>query len=418
MWLINNYNKFFKSYLIVLFIFAVFFLFQKYEVGNDSTISEWLINYEGGFTKRGIIGQISIYFTYVLNITLRESILLFQILIMAVYYLMLFFFLKNLETNRLILLAIFSPIFILYPVAEIEVLARKEVFIFIAFLFFITSKNENLKFISRIIIFPISVLVWEPVILFLPFWFLIDLIDKKIENFNKELFKLIVNYLPAIFISFYIAFNPMGDANHDIMSNFLKTKFDESCYMSCALLKTKSSLVSQFTANFPHYSFEVFFRYILIITIGFGPLFILSFFSKFKTFKFFLFKKIKNIFFILFICLLPGFILFAMGYDWGRWVNINYTYAVLFYIYLLKENHIEIDQLGLKKLTDKFFKNKKIFILFFIIFCFGWNPKTVMKGDVASFPGYRIPYKTFKIIKNKYIINLSSINLLFIKKLS
>lgn len=418
MWLIDNFNKFFKSYLITLFIFAVFFLFQKYEVGNDSTISEWLINYEGGFTKRGIIGQISIYFTYLLNITLRESILLFQILIMAVYYLMLFFFLKNLETNKLMLLAIFSPIFILYPIAEIEVLARKEVFIFIAFLVFIRSKNENLKFISRIIIFPISILIWEPVILFLPFWFLIDLIEKKIKNFNKEFSKLIINYLPAIFISFYIAFNPMGDAKHDIMSNFLKTNFDESCYMSCALLKTKSSLVSQFTGNFPDYSFEVFFRYFLIVIIGFGPLFVLSFFSKFKTYKFFLFKKIKNIFFILFICLLPGFMLFAMGYDWGRWVNINYTYAVLFYIYLFKEKHIEIDQLGLQKLTGKFFKNKKIFILFFIIFCFGWNPKTVMKGDVGSFPVYRIPYKAFKIIKNKYIINLPSINLFFIKKLS
>ena len=31
---------------------------------------------------------------------------------------------------------------------------------------------------------------------------------------------------------------------------------------------------------------------------------------------------------------------------------------------------------------------------FFIVFCFGWNPKTTMTGDVASFPGYRIPYKT------------------------
>lgn len=418
MFLIDSFNKFFKSYLIVLFLFAVFFLFQKYEVANDSTISEWLINYEGGFTKRGIIGQISIYLTYLVNITLREAILSFQILIMAVYYLMLFFFLKDLKTNKLILLAIFSPIFILYPIAEIEVLARKEVFIFIAFLFFITLKNEKLKNISRIIIFPISVLIYEPVILFLTFWFLIDLIEKKIENFNKEFFQLILNYLPAIFVSFYIAFNPMGDAKHDIMSNFLKSNFNETCYMSCALLKTKSSLVAQFTANLPYYSFEVFIRYLLIILIGFGPLFILSFFSKFKTFKFFLLKKVKIIFFILLICLLPGFMLFAMGYDWGRWVNINYTYAFLFYIYLLKENHIEIDQLGLKKLTDKFFKNKKIFILFFIIFCFGWNPKTVMTGDVASFPGYRIPYKTFKIIKNKYITNLSSINLLFIKKLS
>ena len=38
--------------------------------------------------------------------------------------------------------------------------------------------------------------------------------------------------------------------------------------------------------------------------------------------------------------------------------------------------------------------NKKLFIFVFIIFCFGWNPKTVITGDVASFPGYRIPYKT------------------------
>ena len=44
--------------------------------------------------------------------------------------------------------------------------------------------------------------------------------------------------------------------------------------------------------------------------------------------------------------------------------------------------------------------SKKKFIIIFIIFCFGWNPKTVITGDVASFPGYRIPYKFFKIVAN------------------
>ena len=39
------------------------------------------------------------------------------------------------------------------------------------------------------------------------------------------------------------------------------------------------------------------------------------------------------------------------------------------------------------------FTKGKMFVVFFIIFCFGWNPKTVMTGDVASFPGYRIPVK-------------------------
>ena len=41
--------------------------------------------------------------------------------------------------------------------------------------------------------------------------------------------------------------------------------------------------------------------------------------------------------------------------------------------------------------------NKKIFIILIIFYCFGWNPKTVMTGDVASFPGYRIPHKALKI---------------------
>ena len=57
----KNINLQLSYYLIILFFFAVFFLFQKHHVANDSTISEWLINYEGGFTKRGFIGQISFY---------------------------------------------------------------------------------------------------------------------------------------------------------------------------------------------------------------------------------------------------------------------------------------------------------------------------------------------------------------------
>ena len=57
----KNINSYLFIYLIILFLFSIFFLYQKHDVANDSTISEWIINYEGGFTKRGLIGQISIY---------------------------------------------------------------------------------------------------------------------------------------------------------------------------------------------------------------------------------------------------------------------------------------------------------------------------------------------------------------------
>ena len=48
-------NNYLLIYLLVLLFFSYFFLFIKHQVGNDSTISEWLINYEGGFTKEELL---------------------------------------------------------------------------------------------------------------------------------------------------------------------------------------------------------------------------------------------------------------------------------------------------------------------------------------------------------------------------
>ena len=100
-------------------------------MANDSTISEWLINYEGGFTKRGLIGQLSIYLSNFFTIKLREVIFILQTLMVGVYFILIYQFLKNISYNKIFIFAIFTPIFILYPIAEIEVLARKEIFIFI-----------------------------------------------------------------------------------------------------------------------------------------------------------------------------------------------------------------------------------------------------------------------------------------------
>ena len=191
-------NKTISIYLISLFFFSAFYLFQKHTVGNDSTISEWLINYEGGFTKRGLIGQISVYLSYILDIKLRVSILIFQILIIGIYYLLLRNFLLNLRLNNIIIFSIFSPIFILYPVAEIEVLARKETFLYSFFLLYFLLKNETYRNVYKIIILPIAILIWEPVIFFFPYWFIVDFLKKKNENIYKTFFRTFLYYLPRL----------------------------------------------------------------------------------------------------------------------------------------------------------------------------------------------------------------------------
>ena len=380
-------------YLVSLLSFSIFFLYLKHQIGNDSTISEWLINYEGGFTKRGIIGQIAIYFSRLFDQNLRWILFIMQVTACSIYFILIYNFLKNVNYNRILILAIFTPIFVLYPVAEIEVLARKEILVFTLYLLYLLIPNNYfLKYFSFIIFYILSVLIWEPVVFFTPLFLAIEVIENKIESVNFKLIFIIFKFLPGLLIAGYIAINPIAGDNHEIMSSVLKNEFGETCYMSCALLKSKSTIFQQFQGNFHKYSLEIFIRYFLIILIGFGPIFILLKNSILKNKNLLFFNKFDNLLFPTLLTLLPVILLFAMGYDWGRWVNISYVFTFIFYFYLLNKKYLNIEN----KMNSNFIMtlNKKLFIFIFIFFCFGWNPKTVITGDVASFPGYRIPYKT------------------------
>ena len=57
-----------------------------------------------------------------------------------------------------------------------------------------------------------------------------------------------------------------------------------------------------------------------------------------------------------------------------------------------------------QKILKNFFNNKTLFLILFIIFSFGWNPKTVITGDIASFLGYRIPVKIINYFSSENIM--------------
>ena len=399
----NINNKYILIYLIILLLFSYFFLYFKHQVGNDSTISEWLINYEGGFTRRGFIGQIAILLSRLFESDLRWTIFLFQSFFCTAYFFLLWYLLKDLKNNRIINLSIFTPIFILYPIAEIEVLARKEIIVFTLFLVYILFPlNHWFKNILLILFSFFSVLIWEPTLFFFPLIFLYLIIENKIDKVDFKLVKLILLMSPGVLLALYIIANPFSDNQWEVMASVLNNEFNERCYMACGLLISKSTLIQQFQGNAGKYSFEVIFRYSLIIIIGFYPLALLLKNSVIKSKNLVILRNFKNLLTPSCIAIFPVILLFAMGYDWGRWVNISYVISALIFYSLLKNNKIILNINSLKK--NFLYKLKgKVFVIFFLIFCFGWNPKTVMLGDVASFPGYRVPVKVInKILFDKY----------------
>ena len=397
----NNENKLFFIYLSFLFICASIFLFNKHSVGNDSTISEWLINYQGGFTRRGLLGEFAFKLALVFEAKIRFIIFLFQLFFYLIFLILIYNFIKNIKINFLLRFALYTPIFLLFPLAEIESLVRKETIIFIIFIIFLflASNKYNKKYCNNyiLLIFPISFFIWVPVIFFFPFIIFI-LYLKNFENNTKKTFlKIFFIILPSLIIFFLVILNPLSAIGGEKMCEKLLTVFGERCYMSLGLLTSKSTIAQQFSNT---YKLEYILRHTLIIIVGFFPLFILSANSKFYKKKINLIFKFKSFFSILIILLCPILVLFAAMYDWGRVVNISYTFSILTFLFLLKNKYLQIYEGKFYLLIKNFLSNKRYNYIIFFLYCFCWNIKTVISDKIGTVPIYQIIRKTIKIVIN------------------
>ena len=396
-------KKNFLFFIIFSIIFAVFFLYIKHNVGNDSSVSEWLINYNGGFTRRGLGGEIAIMIANLFDFSLRQSIFFIQSLFHASYLVLVFLYLKNLKVNIIQLFAIYAPLFILYPIAEIEALGRKEIILFLSFLIllFLCDNKNSKKYINVYCFFilPIVCLIYEQIVLFFPFFAAVIIIQNNLNTFEKSFKYLLIVFFPSILTFVYIFLNPLSYEGRDVMCDYLQSEFGEACYMSANLLVSNTIYFSTFDAVHNNTNLGHVIRYILIFLICFFPVNLLVYKNKFLKINNFIANnfKLNTLFFLLYS---PSILLFIYGYDWGRWIHMTYSFSILFYIYLFK-NSIISNNLKIRNNLWKSIVKKKILVsLIFFIFAFCWNPKTVVTGDVASFPFYRIPYKVFKIMSN------------------
>jgi hypothetical protein len=87
-------------------------------------------------------------------------------------------------------------------------------------------------------------------------------------------------------------------------------------------------------------------------------------------------------------------------YDWGRVVNISYTFSIFTYFFLIKNNYIFFKEGKSYLLIKKMFNNKNYYYIVFFVYCFCWNIKTVITDKVGSIPFYKIITKSAKILIN------------------
>ena len=384
-------NKFLSIYFFYLVLGCIFYLIlQINDFPYKYTFTDWLINYEGGFVRRGFLGQIIFEISNLLNIQIKHIVLSFQITIYSIYFILFYLILSKIQTNYFWLLIIFSPILFLYPLAELEALGRKDIFVITFFLIFsmISYKKLNTLVFSFILLFSLSCLIHEITIFYIFHYLFVFYIKNKFfinQKIDKQhyliffLFLGILLYLNLYLHNFVII--------EDIVNSY---NYEDFTSLSGSFSHISPSIDSVFLNTFNNINAAPVVRYVFLILINTIPF---LYFVKIKNEYENKYFNSQNIFFTVILLSIPLYLLIL---DWGRVIYINHNFFIIiiiliFNLDLVNENYL---QTKLKTLS----KRMKIFS--FIIICLSFSPKLLITDDLGSIPLYKSVTKIFKIINN------------------
>jgi hypothetical protein len=372
-------NKFQLNKLFLIGVFFYSFLsvvinFYKWTLKKSFyEYSDWLLNYQGGFIRRGFAGEIFFQIHNKLNFDLANVVLFFVILFNIIFFYFLFKKISVTKLNFLNTLIIFSPLSFTYLAFNQTIAGRKEILFFsliaVFFYFFNNFKFYQIKYFI-IFISIVSILTHDGFLFYIPyliFFFLFSYPKKnKLELFFQILPIGIFLILIFSFLIFYTVFSKpdIGLFCNSVISYVNKCP-DETymAFMSKYSIKQVFFLVLQ-----EAWTFNYFVKYPIYFFICFLPLYF-----GFKNFKNYRIKKLMFYLIISTVCTTP---VFLFGSDYGRYIHWQYIIILFIYFHCLNSKNFSQNN------TNYFFSGKiKKYILFVIIFFYGFVWSVPYYGD-------------------------------------
>ena len=205
-------NKIITIYFLYLFVgILIYLILQINEFPKRYVFTDWLINYEGGYVRRGLLGQTIYEISKLLNIQIKFILLFFEISIYFAYFLLFLHFLSKIKIDFFWLLIIFSPIAFLYPLAELQALGRKEIFVISIFLIFagINYRSLNESIYSFIILFGLSCLILEITFFYLFHYLFVVYMKNRFITFEKfkniHYFLISLTMIVLLYLNLYLS---------------------------------------------------------------------------------------------------------------------------------------------------------------------------------------------------------------------
>ena len=341
---------------------------------NDYAFNELFINYQAGFIRRGLLGEIF----WNLNIFFEiKPIVFFSYLFLSLYLMQIYFFYKVFEKYRqsifIYLLIFLSPALILFSIYDINMYFIKDIFIKLTILFHglviinhIENKEDYSHYINKLkfIIIPIlflSILIHEYQVLFLSIHILLSL---SFMNNKKKILQILLTYLlliiPVLLVLFFI-----GDQNQlDILNNLLQ-KFNVELHPQLGGGFYKA-LGGFYKWHFYYFGYKDFIQLLASLFFGVG-VFYLVFHFCIKEMVLKLHNQYQKNYIYFFT---PILLCFIIAIDHGRNISLLAVHLVVFYSTLII-NYKKLT--SLKNKINKNFLVSSTLIIFLIFYIFMWK---------------------------------------------
>ncbi len=133
-------NTFYFLFILILFVILIYRLFHGY-AKESWHISEWLINYQGGFVRRGLFGEVLLNLYNYFNLSPYFTILF---LCISAYFGLLLFFVKSFIQKGYNIFILPFAFFLGAPIIN-DFIIRKDVLIILIFILIIYLSNKKSK---------------------------------------------------------------------------------------------------------------------------------------------------------------------------------------------------------------------------------------------------------------------------------
>ena len=381
--MINLLNKININKLIIKFIlFFLIFISTCYFYLNLNDLidaksfayNELFINYQAGFIRRGLLGEI---FWQLNNFFSIKPLVFFSYLFFALYLAHIYLFIKIFriykESYFIYFLIFFSPALILFPIYEENLYFIKDIIIKLSILLhaFILIRIKDKKNVDiyleylRFIIIPIliiSMLIHEYQVLYISVHILLSLSFVKSKNEITKVLKIYLLLLIPIFLILIF----MGDLTQYEYLNLILKKFEINDLHNQLSGGFYKAIGGFYKWHFYYFGYKDFIQLLSSLFLGVGVFFFMFyFFIEEKILKFHNNYQKNYIYF--FIPILLGFLL---ARDHGRSVSLLSTHLLAFYgILVLDHKKLNI----IKNKIKKNFFVKTSLVIFLIFYIFMWR---------------------------------------------